>query len=168
MSAVGNRFFAAPEVQRRVRDIKLSEHGKPKNTLSNFVSDYGMVADAFSVGATIRYILTGVSPMENIDDVIWAQQNPVTKASRWIGKKLSKSKETKKRTKTFRKIKECPREAVKLVLGMTHGDQLQRTTVRAARMCPWIDEVLESTENPALSEMKFLKCATKDCEGIGF
>jgi serine/threonine protein kinase len=166
MSALGNKFFAAPEVQRGVRDANVSKHAKPKNTISSFVADYGMVADAFSVGATIRYILTGVAPMENIDDVIWAQQNPAAKASRWIGKRILKSKEAKKRKKTFRKIKECPREAVKLVLGMTHPDQLQRTTVRAARLYPWIDDVLELTDNPALSEMKFLKCATKDCEGI--
>lgn len=164
MSALGNKFYAAPEVQNGVKDttVDISIHKKPKNTLSNFVSDYGMVADAFSVGATIRYILTGVAPCDNIDEVIWAQKNPAAVAARWIGKKMSRSKEMKKRGKTYRKIKACPREAVTLVLGMTHRDPNQRTSVRAARLYPWIDDALESTVGPVLDEIQFLKCAMKD------
>jgi serine/threonine protein kinase len=161
MSALGNKFYAAPEVQKGVKEEK-SRSKKAKHTLSNFVSDYGMTADAFSVGATMRYILTGVPPYENIDEVIRAQKNPLAKASRWLGKKMAKPGEPKRKKKHYRKIKECPQEAVKLVLGMTHRDPKQRTTVRAARMYPWINDVLEDTEEPTLYEMKFLECATKE------
>lgn len=161
LSAVGNRFYAAPEVQKGVKDISLdkSQRKKCKNTLSQYVTDYGMVADAFSVGATIRYILSGVPPHENIDQVIRAQKSPLAKASRWVERKMAKADAPKKRKKNYRKIKECPPEAVKLVLGMTHGDPKQRTTVRAARKYPWIDDVLEDTDEN-IYEMKFLDCAT--------
>lgn len=159
MSALGNKFYAAPEVQRGVKDIRKDKIKKPKNTLSNFVADYGMTADAFSVGATIRYILTGVPPYENIDEVIRAQNNPLVRASRWMGKKMAKLDEPKKRKKNYRKIKECPPEAVKLVLGMTHRDPKQRTTIRAARRYPWIDVVLE--DSGEIDEVTFLKCSTK-------
>ena len=164
MSALGNKFYAAPEVQKGVKDIskEKSQSTRPRNTLSNFVSDYGMVADAFSVGATIRYILTGVPPYENIDEVIRAQNNPLAKASRWLGKKVAKPDEPKKKKKNYRKIKACPPEAVKLVLGMTHRDPKQRTTIRAARLYPWVDDVLEdSGTGEVIYEMKFLECATK-------
>lgn len=161
MSALGNKFYAAPEVQTGVKDVRKDKgnYGKPKNTLSNYVADYGMTADAYSVGATIRYILTGVPPYENIDEVIRAQNNPVAKAARWMGRKMAKPDEPKKRKKNYRKIKACPPEAVKLILGMTHRDPKQRTTVRAARKYPWIDSVLEDT-GEELYEMKFLECVT--------
>lgn len=120
-----------------------------------------MTADAFSVGATIRYILTGVPPYENIDEVIRSQKSPFAKASRWMGKKMAKPDAPKQKKKNYRKIKECPPEAVKLVLGMTHRDAKQRTTVRAARKYPWINDVLEDTDEN-IYDMKFLECATKD------
>jgi serine/threonine protein kinase len=161
MSALGNRFYAAPEVQKNVKDMDKTRSKKPRKTLSNYVTDYGMVADAFSVGATIRYILTGVPPNENIDEVIRAQKNPLAKASRWMGRKMAKPDAPKQRKKNYRKIKECPPEAVKLVLGMTHRDAKQRTTVRAARKYPWINNVLEDTDE-YIYEMKFLKCATEE------
>jgi len=162
LSALGNKFYAAPEVQKGVKDVSRENSKKPKKTLSNFVTDYGMVADAFSVGATIRYILTGVPPYENIDEVIRAQNNPLAKASRWVGRKMAKPDEPKKKKKNYRKIKACPPEAVRLVLGMTHRDPKQRTTVRAARKYPWIDDVLEDTGSDVIYEMKFLECATKE------
>jgi hypothetical protein len=78
-----------------------------------------------------------------------------------MGRKMAKPDAPKQRKKNYRKIKECPPEAVKLVLGMTHRDAKQRTTVRAARKYPWINNVLEDTDE-YIYEMKFLKCATEE------
>ena len=41
MSALGNRFYAAPEVQKNVKDMDKSQSKKPRKTLSNYVTDYG-------------------------------------------------------------------------------------------------------------------------------
>ena len=164
MSALGNQFYAAPEVKNNVKDTRmdLSKSGKPKNTLSNFVSDYGLVSDAFSVAQTIRYLYTGVPPYENIDQVIRDQKNPINQAARFMCQCLVKPEEETLRKKTYRKIKECPPEVVHLVLAMSNRDPSKRLTVRTARMDPWIDDVLESTDEPILRDMNFLQCTLEN------
>jgi serine/threonine protein kinase len=150
LSALGNRDYAAPEILNGITANPTHEHA-----LSDFSSDYGMVADAYSVGSTIRYMLTGVSPDQNVDEVIAADRSVGAKASRWLGRKLGgKSMEQKKPRKKYRGSEELPTEVVRLVKSMTHGDPKQRTTVRAARLYPWIDDALP--DSGKMDRIKFL------------
>mmetsp|Transcript_19226 Transcript_19226/g.31943 ORF Transcript_19226/g.31943 Transcript_19226/m.31943 type:complete len:245 (-) Transcript_19226:1686-2420(-) len=161
LSALGNREYAAPEVKNRVHQkdpVDESRHLKVTNTLSEFVSDYGMVADAFSVGSTARFVLTGVPPHENVEEVVARHNNPVSKATRWIGKKLSKTKTNKKPKKRYRSSTDIPIEALRLIKGMTQPNANKRTTVRDARMHPYIEEVLGS-HTTFKKEMQFLRCS---------
>ncbi|KAL7535005.1 hypothetical protein ACHAXR_008155, partial [Thalassiosira sp. AJA248-18] len=54
MSALGTRAFAAPEV------TKVREKSARGSALTDHVADYGLIADAFSIGCTIKVLLTGV------------------------------------------------------------------------------------------------------------
>ena len=72
--ALGTRNYAAPEILTGIRNFtdtmsssvhsmndSFHKHKRPKKPLVACVSDYGMDADAFSVGATIRHMVTGLS-----------------------------------------------------------------------------------------------------------
>jgi serine/threonine protein kinase len=153
LSPLGHRDYAAPEILKGITANPTHEHA-----LSDFCSDYGMVADAYSVGSTIRYMMTGVSPDQSVTDVIAADRSLGTKASRWLGRKLGgRSKEQKKLRKKYRGSEELPTEVVRLVKSMTHADPKQRTTVRAARLYPWIDDALpDSATVPMGKDIRFL------------
>lgn len=159
LSALGNRDYAAPEIKNKVRkqdSTEKSSHKTVKSTLSPFVSDYGMVVDAFSVGATARFVLTGVPPDESVEELIASHNNPVNKAARWISRKLKK-KDDKPR-KRYRSSTDIPIEVVRLIKCMTQPNASIRMTVRDARLHPYIDEVIGG--NVAFKkETIFLKCA---------
>jgi len=147
-SAVGSRVYSAPEVRKGVREVPLQNLTR---TLSKFVSDYGMVADAFSVGSIIRYLLTGVPPDEQVEDVIAAQNHPLVLLCNCILGNVQK-------TKRYRAARELPKEAARLVRGMTHPTAKKRTTVRAARLYPWIDNVFANNNNRTVgSETRMLE-----------
>ena len=62
VGALGTRNYAAPEITSSIRNLVVSlndSYKRPQKTLGACVSNYGMDADAFSVGATIRYMVTG-------------------------------------------------------------------------------------------------------------
>jgi len=67
MSAVGNRMYAAPEVQRGItKNLDLSVHQYSSHlsvdvtkTLAENVSLYGLTADAYSLGNTLIHMMTG-------------------------------------------------------------------------------------------------------------
>ena len=68
----------------------------------------------------------------------------------------------------YRGWKELPEELVRLIRGMTHPGVSQRTSVRAARRYPYVDDVFphkegEETFPTARSEGKidFLECTMK-------
>jgi hypothetical protein len=126
-------------------------------TLSRYVSNYGMVADAFSVGSTVRYTLTGVPPNEKVQDAIAAQNHPIALLCRCTSELLKGEKQPRKR---YRSAQKLPAEAARLIKGMTHYDARHRTTCRAARGYPWIDDVLPEQDNPE-KNITFLPCATK-------
>eukprot|EP00543_Licmophora_paradoxa_P003770 CAMPEP_0202455296 /NCGR_PEP_ID=MMETSP1360-20130828/12864_1 /ASSEMBLY_ACC=CAM_ASM_000848 /TAXON_ID=515479 /ORGANISM="Licmophora paradoxa, Strain CCMP2313" /LENGTH=570 /DNA_ID=CAMNT_0049074853 /DNA_START=71 /DNA_END=1783 /DNA_ORIENTATION=+ len=187
LSAVGNRTYAAPEILYGIREDSVSRSGRRKKkkdgtaastTLSKYVSDYGMVVDAYSVGRTCRYILTGVPPSENIDEYIAIHNHILFKAAKWLGKTVAtittkkrnkknktngnnnaKKKKKKKRSKTFRTYEQMPSEAIRLVRGMTNGKACDRTTVRAARLYPFVDDVLAHRESVATKTTKTTSAA---------
>ena len=159
LSALGNRGYAAPEVKHARKKDSADQKScdlTVNATLAPFVSDYGLVADAFSVGSTIRFILTGVSPFESVEEVIASHNNPVNKAARWIRGKLKKKGVKPK--KRYRSSADIPVEAVRLVKGLTQPNASKRTTVRDARLDPYVDEVVGGS-TPFKKEMRYLKCA---------
>jgi serine/threonine protein kinase len=142
LSALGHRDYAAPEVKNKVREVEAHQDEGVTCTLSGYVSDYAMVADAYSVGATIRHILTGVPPQESVDAVIANHNNPINKMARWVGKKVNKKSQNKPK-KRYRPSTEIPGEAVYLIKEMTKADTASRMSVRDARLYPYIDDLFE-------------------------
>lgn len=143
MSAVGNRLYAAPEVTKNVKHIQPDVNV----TLSEYVSYYGMMADAFSVGNTIKYMLTGAPPHENVNDLIALENSPIALLCACLSKSTEKHR--------YRRMSEIPPEVVRLIRGMTHYDPGQRTSTRTARRYPWVDDILE-TEPPSTQQVEYL------------
>lgn len=179
LSAVGNRNYAAPEMLKGIRGFKkkllsLSSSGKNKDfnkkrmheqSLAEAISDYGMTADAYSIGTTIRYMLTGVPPDVSVSDFMADKNSAVNIIGRKLKKKFSK-KENASRKKRYKYTSQLPKEAAKVVLGLTHWNERSRTTVRSARNFEWIqssysmkDENEHPSSNDHRGKIDFLKCA---------
>lgn len=134
-------------------------------SFSHFVSNYGMMADSYSFGCTLKYMLTGVQPNENIDEVIAFQNNPITKLCTWISQQSCQSKNkppssSSEREKRYRPMRKLPKEVVRLIQGLTHPKVSRRTSIRAARRFFWIDDIL-GEDSPEMMPQKidYLKCA---------
>lgn len=151
LSAVGNKFFAAPEILKRMRSgpapanlsasgsSNIGDSGEKHQPLAECVSDYSMLVDAYSIGATLRFMLTGVPPSESVEDFLAMKNHPAAKLIKSMSKfggKLKKKKnedaKRKKRKKQYRSNAELPNDAKRLVFGLTHWDETKRTSVRAA------------------------------------
>ena len=172
LSAVGNRLFAAPEVQKGIRKFKKNSRGDDKTNqagstnqpLTEYVSDYGMIVDAFSTGATIRHMCTGVPPQTSVEEFLQEKNSLLRVLGRKIKKKTKKDGK-KKRTKQYRANKDLPDEAIRLILGLTHWNEKKRTTVRSARDYEWITSSYSmknsstTTQSNHSSKLDFLKCA---------
>jgi serine/threonine protein kinase len=163
MSAVGHRNYAAPEMLKGVRNFSIQKKSAP---LTECVSDYGMIADAYSVGSTIRYMVTGVPPEFSINDFLAEKNSCMNVISRKLKAKFGKDKN--KRKKNYRRTKNLPKEASKLLLGLTHWNEKKRTTIRSARNFQWIKGSFSMQNSEGLSKSKsnehngkidFLKCA---------
>lgn len=175
LSAVGNRSYAAPELLKKVRKfpmksrhlqnlessdnsdtVKKRKHEEP---LSEYVSDYGMTADAFSLGCTLRYMLTGVPPGQSVDEFIAEKNSPLNIIGRKLKKKFGKNRHTI-RKKKYRYTKELPVEASRVVLGLTHWNEVQRTTVRSARNFEWVAQSYSLRDKPAIKgDLDYLHCS---------
>lgn len=159
MSALGTRNFAAPEVTRtRVKsdgDAALTEN----------VSDYGMISDAYSIGITIRVMLTGVPAYESNEMAFMSSQDGAISA-------IFSCCSTRggKRKRRYKWLDETPKPARELVLKMTNAVFADRLSVPMAREEIWIkggmtvdDPVitLPTGDFPATIDdpIKFLKCA---------
>lgn len=162
MSAIGTRAFAAPEVQR-ARDKTDKE-----SALSSCVSDYGLVSDAYSVGATIKMILTGVPAGENEMAFISANDSAIGKILDAIC--VCGKKSEAKRRKRYKFIDETPKPARELVGKLLKANEEERLSVPLAREEPWIkggmsdnDPVIQlpAGDHPAGNDdpIDCLKCA---------
>jgi serine/threonine protein kinase len=183
MSAVGNRMFAAPEILKGIeRNVDLSRHPGAistdsyhmsldvTQTLSEHISSYGLLVDAYSIGNTLKYMMTGVPPDEDVSEAIAAQNHPIAKFGRFLGKKMGKKKKTdaKVRSVKYRSIPNIPLEVFRLIKGCTEFDAGKRTSVRTARLYyPWIDDVLVGREVPSSGEVKYLDFVIKKEEAVG-
>lgn len=115
---------------------------KRNKPLGRNVADYGMVADAYSLGAVLRYILTGVPPSHNIDEYIGLYNSPMAQFMEMIGFlfmncRKDPTKEGKRKLQ-FRRNSDIPKEAANLVRSLTNWNEHDRCTVRAAVHHPWI------------------------------
>mmetsp|Transcript_11752 Transcript_11752/g.19233 ORF Transcript_11752/g.19233 Transcript_11752/m.19233 type:complete len:423 (-) Transcript_11752:170-1438(-) len=130
MSAIGTRMFTAPEVQ------KVRNKTEGDTALSECVADYGLVADAYSVGATIKMILTGVPAGESEMAFISANDSSIGKildAMCGCGKKSDG-----KRRKRYKFMDETPKPARELIGKLLKVKEEERLTVPLAREEPWI------------------------------
>jgi serine/threonine protein kinase len=109
------------------------------------------------VGATIRYIVTGVPPEQDIDDYIQWKNRPVKKA-------IQAFKRTKS-TKRYRSSDSIPGDVMDLIRDLTHYDSNKRASVRSATRHPWISEAQPDCADGDLTFMdhggpiEYLKCA---------
>ena len=163
LSALGVRFFVAPEVLRGLRErgnkvvdrLSTSIHGPQKhlaketNRPKKCVSDYGLTADAFSVGkephivitksplgryhsvltylfsgTTIKYVLTGVPPETDVVEYLASRNHPLKIAARKVSQRLFK-KQKSGLTKRFRALEDLPANVRDLAMEMTHYDSRQ-------------------------------------------
>mmetsp|Transcript_9127 Transcript_9127/g.12259 ORF Transcript_9127/g.12259 Transcript_9127/m.12259 type:complete len:468 (-) Transcript_9127:302-1705(-) len=131
MSALGSHFYAAPEVEKNFRKKGEADKKTETEALTEFVADYGMISDAYSVGVTLREALTGVPPNFNVTKYVDENYSPVLNL-------FSKLLCSKKRTRKFRYLSEIPKDASLLIGKMTKPKAGERLTVREAQMHPWI------------------------------
>ena len=117
MSAVGTRYFAAPEVMKY--------HQKTSNdeALTNFVSDYGFISDSYSVGSTIKVLLSGVpADVTDVMGFMSSNNNPLMDVLCAI---CSCGKKTRMR-KRYKFLDETPKPARELIRKLTQIDRRLR------------------------------------------
>lgn len=162
MSALGNKNFAAPEIINKVRtqyrprtepSLNQPNHSQTTETISNYVADYGLLVDSYSMGHTIRYMMTGVVPGISVEDAMAQQQTTM-----WIKKVFSlclgssKNGKQQKRVVRYRRMYDLPGEVLRLVGALTQASEQKRLSIRKARWnFPWIADVLQSQKPPTIS-----------------
>ena len=163
MSTLGNRNYAAPEIVNKVRrrsawDKKLERRQKRERqcsettkTISDFVADYSLLVDSYSMGNTIRYMMTGVRPGLSVDEVIRKQQRSA-KAKKIVGKllRLKKSNEhssNSSRKPIYRSMGDLHGQIYLLIQNLTQTLPNERISIRKARRTvEWISDVLSFQE----------------------
>lgn len=163
MSALGSPQFAAPEIRNKVT-ANTSQHKKRKegdkdddndvtHTISSFVSEYGLLVDAYSLGCTIRYMMTGVQPHQSVAEAMANQSSMVEQLCGFLCVPQQKNKKkdgisaSPTRKPRFRFVEDLPGEVQRLISKMTEREESKRTSVRAARRYHWINDVLPKDED---------------------
>eukprot|EP01082_Thalassiosira_pseudonana_P002531 g2103.t1 g2103 contig11:721472-722983(+) len=162
LSALGTRSYAAPEIlsglRRVASSLNLSLHKqestdgstrstrsekteRKKRALGECVSSYGLIADAFSVGSTIRYMVTGVPPSINVEEFMESRNHILRKMVRGMKKRVRGN--TKKRSKKYRSSEDIPEDVSNLIQVLTHYDSRKRATIRSTTKHPWIVEKVQ-------------------------
>jgi len=139
-------------------------------TLADHISFYGLTADAFSLGNTISHMYTGIRPDQNVNEAIAAQSSPLAMLCRFFCKGSGSGnpgganggQSTTKRTVEYRPYSKIPGEVKRLIRELTKRDPMERTTVRAARLYPCIDDVLEGRDPPPHGQVKYLTLALNE------
>jgi serine/threonine protein kinase len=144
MSALGTLDYAAPEVKNS------RDKCEGDVALTDLVADYGLIADAYSVGCTIREILTGVPAKEarNEMDFMSTHQNSIDLVALFsccTGTSNSNNKR-KKRKRRYKWLDETPKLARELVLKMMNIKIADRLTVPLAREELWIKGGMSSDD----------------------
>mmetsp|Transcript_74317 Transcript_74317/g.111963 ORF Transcript_74317/g.111963 Transcript_74317/m.111963 type:complete len:528 (-) Transcript_74317:113-1696(-) len=145
MSALGTKAYAAPEIKHKLRNKTSADHEKKNAALTECVADYGMIVDAYSVGWTLRVILSGVPPNSTISQYM----------RKYDGKEISEEIEevgcccfgggsstsaTPKSKPSFRvrDTDEMPKGATLFISALTKSNPEERLSIREAQNHPWI------------------------------
>ena len=129
MSAVGTRAYAAPEVMK-VR--KKSPHDE---ALTNCVSDYGFISDSYSVGSTIKVLLTGVpADVTDVMGFMSANSNPLL----YILSAIFTCSKKNKRRKRYKFLDETPKKARELIEKLMRTKADERLALPLAKNEQWI------------------------------
>lgn len=152
-------MFAAPEIINHVRDsdqyrpraeVNLEKvgDGNTTETISQFVADYGLLVDSYSMGHTIRYMMTGVQPGISVEDAIALQSGGLFALC--CGNKSGN--DNQKRSVQYRSMDILPGEVLRLVGALTQISEKKRLSIRKARWnYPWITDVLQSQTEQELA-----------------
>lgn len=165
MSTLGNRNFAAPEIVNKVRlsphrlgasstrkkrasknDVLPFTEQPITETISNYVADYGLLVDSYSMGHTIRYMMTGAQPGVSVKDAIQRQKQ--ASLISWLCCKSNGSQSGNKlvRSVRYRKLDDLPGVVYKLIKDLTELSTDKRISIRKARRNVfWISDVFEAS-----------------------
>ena len=138
MSALGTKAYAAPEIKNQLRHKNDDDLQRSLEALTECVADYGMIVDAFSVGWTLRVIMTGIPPNVSISQYMRKNQpTAVVKAVQtgWLCFKKTIAPPPEVRV---RDASEIPKDATLLIVMLTKTNPEDRLTVREAQMHPYI------------------------------
>ncbi|KAL3909779.1 MAG: hypothetical protein SGARI_002427, partial [Bacillariaceae sp.] len=144
MSALGTKAYAAPEIKHKLRNKTTADIEKKNAALTECVADYGMIVDAYSVGWTLRVILTGVPPNSTISQ--YMRKHHGKEASEEMEEvgcccfgapDLTEPKETKPSFRV-RDTDEMPREATLFISALTKSNPEERMSIREAQLHGWI------------------------------
>ena len=154
MSTLGHRDYAAPEIVNKVRQLSAQDKKKEQQTsgttktISSFVADYGLLVDSYSMGHTIRYMMTGVQPGFSVEEAIKKQQRSV-KAKKVLSKfGLGKKKDPQNKKKIprkprYRSLGDLPGQVFLLISKLTQISPHLRISIRKARRTvPWVSDVM--------------------------
>lgn len=152
MSALGTKAYAAPEIKHKLRNKTTADHEKANAALTECVADYGMIVDAYSVGWTLRVILTGVPPNSTISQYMRkyngkevSEELEEVTCCCFGGGTSSKPKEAKPPFRV-RDTDEMPKGATLFISALTKPNPEDRLSIREAQNHPWIKG--DETETP--------------------
>lgn len=159
MSALGTKAYAAPEIKHKLRNKTTADLEKTNAALTECVADYGMIVDAYSVGWTLRVVLTGVPPNSTISKYMrkYDGQEPseddfeeVACCCPGLFGSSSVDVSTRKSFKPNFRVRdtdEIPRDATLFISALTKKDPEERMSIRQAQLHPWIkgDEMIGET-----------------------
>jgi serine/threonine protein kinase len=146
MSALGTKAYAAPEIKHKLRNKTTADIEKKNAALTECVADYGMIVDAYSVGWTLRVILTGVPPNSTISQYMRKHhgKEPSEELEEvgccCFGGEPSTSNAPKETKPSFRvrDTDEMPREATLFISLLTKSNPEERMSIREAQLHAWI------------------------------
>lgn len=145
MSALGTKAYAAPEIKHKLRNKTTADIEKKNAALTECVADYGMIVDAYSVGWTLRVILTGVPPSSTISQ--YMRKHHGKEPSEEIEEvgcccfgvpDLPGPPKDNKPPFRVRDTDEMPREATLFISFLTKSNPEDRMGIREAQLHPWI------------------------------
>jgi len=143
-SAVGTKHFSAPEIEGTVRANRESTRGL---ALTQCVSSYALISDAYGVGATLSEICTGVPPGQDGEKYVKENRKKEPK------KHTSFSKMTHKVLHRLgsgsrngisqydiqlRHMDELSEPAIDLITQLMKEDMYERLSVREAQYHEWV------------------------------
>eukprot|EP00934_Nitzschia_sp_Nitz4_P008136 Nitzschia sp. Nitz4//scaffold305_size22082//16182//17768//NITZ4_008585-RA/size22082-processed-gene-0.19-mRNA-1//-1//CDS//3329547098//8126//frame0 len=145
MSALGTKAYAAPEIKHKLRNKTLADHEKANAALTECVADYGMIVDAYSVGWTLRVVLSGVPPnstisqyMKKLEAQELEPEFPEDGGCCCFGGGGAVDPAETRPPFRVRDTDELPQNATMFISSLTKNNPEERMSIREAQNHPWI------------------------------